>query len=305
MAKKTAKKTTKKKVAKAAAKKTAKKTPAKKAASKKPAAKTSTTKKPAAKKAATKKPAAKKAATKKPAAKKAASKKAPAKKTEAKKPAAKKTASKKADPKKADTKPAAKTEDAKADDKKSGRKGITIVNKQKTTRKAPAKKYELPKPVGGGLAALLGKPLIPSGSTAEPQEEEQVVSRRKKSPLTKKQLDNFRDILVTKRAELLGDIDAMEGEALKSSSGSLSSTPQHAAEQGSDVSEQSLSLDLAAADRDTIREIDAALQRINDGVYGLCEETNQPIPIERLESIPWARLTIAAAEARDRQRFGR
>jgi len=45
-----------------------------------------------------------------------------------------------------------------------------------------------------------------------------------------------------------------------------------------------------------LHEIDHALQRIDDGTYGICEVTGVPIPIERLRAIPWATMTVEAAE---------
>jgi DnaK suppressor protein len=44
-----------------------------------------------------------------------------------------------------------------------------------------------------------------------------------------------------------------------------------------------------------LREIDAALQRIEDGTYGVCEGCGKPIEEERLEAIPWTRLCIEDA----------
>jgi RNA polymerase-binding transcription factor DksA len=73
------------------------------------------------------------------------------------------------------------------------------------------------------------------------------------------------------------------------------------AEQGSDAAGQSLSLDLAAADRRLIKEIDDALQRIESGTYGVCELTGKPIKIERLEELPWARYSIEAARELERR----
>jgi len=43
------------------------------------------------------------------------------------------------------------------------------------------------------------------------------------------------------------------------------------------------------SERKLIVEIDDALDRIENGTYGICEGTGQPIPKERLEAIPWAR----------------
>jgi DnaK suppressor protein len=48
---------------------------------------------------------------------------------------------------------------------------------------------------------------------------------------------------------------------------------------------------------DELREVRAALQRLRDGGYGLCEECDQPIPFARLQARPEARLCIAHEEA--------
>ncbi|MEM9066363.1 MAG: TraR/DksA family transcriptional regulator [Planctomycetota bacterium] len=312
----------------------AKKTSSKKSATKKASAKKkaaskprATTKKPVKKKAAASaKPSSKKTAktaakttpkkttTKDASAnkKKATSKKPPASKAASKTAAAPTKPAKEAAPKKSispKSKEAAKPAPA-AEEAKPQRKGITIVSK-KPVRKSPAKKTIVRPDIPGG--SILGpgrkppKPLIPSGPGAKPlntDEDEGPKSRRKKSPLTKKQIEMFDEVLRKKRAALLGDLENMEGEALKSGSGSLSNTPQHLADQGSDAYDQSLSLDLADYDRKLIREIDAALERIAASTYGLCEKTNQPIPLERLEELPWTRYTIEGARLAERSAGG-
>lgn len=196
------------------------------------------------------------------------------------------------------------------DAKKTARKGITIVTPK------PAKKPK-PKPtsvVPPGMGQLLGaggparKPLIPSGPNAKPLvplgsqlDDGDKLRAAVKSPFSKKDLLRFRAILIRKRAELIGDVSMMESEALKGESGSLSNLPQHIAEQGSEAYEQSLSLDLAAADRKLIKEIDDAIRRIDDGIYGVCELTGKPIKAERLEELPWARYSIEAARELERR----
>lgn len=191
---------------------------------------------------------------------------------------------------------------------KPNRKGITIVAPKPAPRKAKAAPVPAPMPAAG---TLLGpgtpkrKPLIPSGpgapSVGLTLDEDAASGKKRKSPFTKRQLDKYRSILLAKRAELVGDIGNMETQALRGQSGSLSHTPQHIAEQGSETYEQSLALDLAAADRQLLREIEAALQRINDGSYGVCEMTGKPINPERLEELPWARYSIEAAREIERR----
>jgi RNA polymerase-binding protein DksA len=194
----------------------------------------------------------------------------------------------------------------------SGRKGITIVSPKplkKLPVKPPAHSY-IPASVGRLLdpKSPIRRPLIPSGPKAASVKPlgtrgDGVAGDmpKAKSPFNKKELDRFRQILIKKRAELAGDVYTMETEALRGESGSLSNMPQHLAEQGSEAYDQSLSLDLAAADRKLIREIDDALKRIEENTFGICERTGQPISLERLEELPWARLSIEAARELERQ----
>jgi DnaK suppressor protein len=67
-------------------------------------------------------------------------------------------------------------------------------------------------------------------------------------------------------------------------------------------SETDLAIELRARDRQRklITKIDAALRRIEDGTYGYCEETGEPISIQRLEARPIATMSIEAQERRER-----
>jgi len=298
--KKVTKKVTKKTTKKPAAKKKVVKKTSKKVA--KPAAK-KTTKKAAVKKKVVKKVAKKTTkkvvAKSKPAAKKTTKKVS----TTSSKPAAKKTTKKAGSAK---TKPAAKTAsakpEAKADDKKTETKPAAPNRRRRPSKvKKPLILPTRPLLLGPNGPSL--KPLIPSGSNVKKPVSvlDNVTSRRTKTPLTKTQLDHYRQILLVKRAELLGDMRHLEDEALRSDSGITSHTSQHLAEQGSESYEQSLNLNLAASDRKLINEIDDALQRIVDRTYGLCELTHEPIKKARLDELPWARYTIQAAREVDRR----
>jgi DnaK suppressor protein len=52
--------------------------------------------------------------------------------------------------------------------------------------------------------------------------------------------------------------------------------------------------------RNQLLEIEFALARIENGEFGICEETNEPIEEQRLLTIPWTRLSIEGAEIRER-----
>jgi len=207
---------------------------------------------------------------------------------------------------------AAKAAAAAEADKKAGRKGITIVTPKpvKRSRPTPSAASIVPAALAGFLLKGQGrKPLIPSGPKAAAMRPlgahggaavDEAPKPKAKSPFGKKDLERFRHILLKKRAELVGDVRGMEADALQNDAGALSNVPSHQAEQGSDASDQSLSLDLAAADRKLIREIDAALNRIQDGTYGICELSGEPIKLDRLEELPWARYSIEAARSLER-----
>jgi DnaK suppressor protein len=68
-------------------------------------------------------------------------------------------------------------------------------------------------------------------------------------------------------------------------------------------SETDRSIELRARDRQRklISKIDSALSRINDGSYGYCEETGEPISLRRLDARPIATLTIEAQERHERR----
>ena len=68
-------------------------------------------------------------------------------------------------------------------------------------------------------------------------------------------------------------------------------------------SETDRAIELRARDRQhkLISKIDAALQRIDDGTYGYCEETGEPISLKRLDARPIATLSIEAQERHERR----
>jgi DnaK suppressor protein len=68
-------------------------------------------------------------------------------------------------------------------------------------------------------------------------------------------------------------------------------------------SETDRAIELRARDRQRklIAKIDAALQRIDEGTYGFCEETGEPIAIKRLEARPIATLSVEAQERHERR----
>lgn len=83
-------------------------------------------------------------------------------------------------------------------------------------------------------------------------------------------------------------------------------SPEGLSEEG-DVAQnhldQKLTFSLRERDLKTLREIELALQRIEDGTYGICEESGDPIEKNRLEKQPWARLSLHYAELEEREKI--
>ncbi len=233
----------------------------KKTASKSKAAtrKKATAKKKVTRKAPAKKVAKKKAVKKKAAGKKKAAKKAPAKKKVAKKKAATKKAPSK---KKAAGKKAAK----KAPAKKAARK--------KAANKRTRSRSEV---LSGPLHGL--EPYKP---------------RRGEEYMSADQLEHFRQILSAWKRELMEEVDRtvhhMQDEAANFPDPSDRATQE---------SEFGLELRTRDRERKLLRKIDAALNRIDEGTYGYCEETGEEIGLKRLEARPVATLCLEAQERRE------
>lgn len=124
-------------------------------------------------------------------------------------------------------------------------------------------------------------------------------AKPKKSHLVAADIKHFKEMLLEKRREILRNVSEIEEETLRKSrldaSGDLSSMPIHMADLGSDNYEQEFVLGLMDSERRLLREIDDALQRIEDGIYGICEGTGKPIPKARLKAQPWARYCVEYA----------
>ena len=125
--------------------------------------------------------------------------------------------------------------------------------------------------------------------------------RKNLAGMNSKDLEHFRDLLLAKRRELVGDMSSMEREALRTSAGTnLSTLPIHMADMGTDNYEQEFTLGLVEKERNLLKEINTALAKIQNGTFGLCEGTGKPIGRPRLEAQPWARFSIEWARKLER-----
>lgn len=112
--------------------------------------------------------------------------------------------------------------------------------------------------------------------------------------MTKTELKKFREILEAKQAELAQVLRKREGIAIEKSPDALDEV-QHAAER---------ELAIRNLDRESqlLRQVKAALQRMEDGTYGICLHCEEEISIKRLHAVPWAAYCIKCQEIADRNR---
>jgi len=117
--------------------------------------------------------------------------------------------------------------------------------------------------------------------------------------MTRAELDGYRQQLLDLRTRLKGDVSHLTNEALRKTggeaSGSLSNTPIHMADLGTDNFDQEFTLGLIQNEEQALDEIAAALDRLNQGTFGRCEECGKDIPKARLQALPYARYCVDCA----------
>lgn len=109
-------------------------------------------------------------------------------------------------------------------------------------------------------------------------------------------LEQQRELLLKLKQEVLNKLSSQTED--------LQVSPDQTVEDGDQAQtylNQNVSFGLRERDILRLREIEAALYRLDDGSYGICEETDEPIGEKRLEKMPWARLSIGAAEQIERE----
>ncbi len=114
--------------------------------------------------------------------------------------------------------------------------------------------------------------------------------------MNEKKLTFYKELLLQKRKELLDQMnfirDTEMENTLKEATGDHSAYSFHMADQGTDAMEREKNFLYAQRNGRLLYHIDMALERIENGTYGLCQSCGKPISEERLEAVPHARLCI-------------
>ncbi len=125
--------------------------------------------------------------------------------------------------------------------------------------------------------------------------------------MNKRDLKKFEELLLARRAEIVGEIDSIKkasmNTTLTEASGDLSTHSYHMADQGTDAEEREKSFYFASKSGRFLYHIDEALRRITEGTYGKCVTCGQDISVARLEAVPHARMCISCKEKEEQEKI--
>lgn len=137
---------------------------------------------------------------------------------------------------------------------------------------------------------MLGSPLIPMPT--------------KKKLYTKRELDAIRKSLEEERDQLAKQSAEIEEASFGTPQSEISgemSFDEEFADAGTATFERERDLSLANNIKDLLEKIERALEKIDDGTYGLCERCGEPIEPARMKALPYALLCIKDAQAEGRR----
>ncbi len=123
--------------------------------------------------------------------------------------------------------------------------------------------------------------------------EEELLNSSEDEYMDERQLEYFRRVLQAQREEIEADIERARGEL------STGENEPDELDRASAEEERWLSLRISEREGKLLKKIDESLQRINEGEYGYCEDTGEPIGIPRLLARPTATLSAEAKTRRE------
>ncbi|MCX7704313.1 MAG: TraR/DksA family transcriptional regulator [Planctomycetota bacterium] len=122
---------------------------------------------------------------------------------------------------------------------------------------------------------------------------------------SKKEAAEFKKMLLKQREIVRQDMDSIEQEtsasSLKEGVGELSNMPVHLADISAESYEQEFAAELLENKGEVAADIENALRKINEGIYGLCEICGKRIKKSRLRVIPYARYCIECQKKREEE----
>jgi len=108
------------------------------------------------------------------------------------------------------------------------------------------------------------------------------------------EIEDFKEKLLELRKKITGAINEAKEEVkeLDESKG----YSQHQADEGTDDFGKTINMEVSNKEYLILKQIDRALEKIEEGTYGICDITKKEIPKARLQAIPYATMTVEAQE---------
>lgn len=128
------------------------------------------------------------------------------------------------------------------------------------------------------------------------------------TPYNQEELEHFKSLLLRLKQETQEEIDELReavGEIDENEDDVSSSMDHHPGDLGTEEETKETDYVLIQRDLKKLEKIDAALDRIDNGTYGVCEDTGKKIPKERLEAIPYTRFSMEAQKKYDEENPGK
>jgi DnaK suppressor protein len=108
--------------------------------------------------------------------------------------------------------------------------------------------------------------------------------------LTKSEIENFKKRLILMKKQILTSVKGTKEEVQEMDQSKGYS--QHQADEGTDDFGRTINLEVSSKEIALVRQIDRALEKIEEGTYGICDISSKEIPKARLEAIPQATMTV-------------
>ena len=126
-----------------------------------------------------------------------------------------------------------------------------------------------------------------------------------KNKFTKKELKEFKKLVLKIKEGMVDDIKHMSEDTLRKSqkenSGDISGYTYHMADVATDTYDREFSMGIASKERQMLYELDDILKKIEEGVYGICEDCQKLIPKTRLKAVPYAKLCLKCQQRREKK----
>jgi len=119
-------------------------------------------------------------------------------------------------------------------------------------------------------------------------------------PLKKNEIEKYKKTLLKMRNELVHVLNETNQEVKEG--GESKGYSQHSADEGTDDFVKSINLEVSNKGFGVLREIERALEKIEEGNYGICDISGDEIPKKRLDAVPYATMTVESQEKLEREK---